>query len=59
MEGVIIRSKNRLRVVISVDLIMQSVAVEVDWHELEPVAQNAAYVTGNSNRAATSGAINA
>lgn len=38
MEGVIVRSKNNLRVVISLDLIMQSVAVEVDWDELEPIA---------------------
>lgn len=37
MEGIVIRSKNSLRVVISLDLIQQSVAVEVDWHELEPV----------------------
>jgi transcription antitermination factor NusG len=37
MEGVIARSKSSLRVVISLDLIMQSVAVEVDWDELEPV----------------------
>ncbi len=38
MEGVVLRSKNSLRVVISLELIMQSVAVEVDWAELEPVA---------------------
>ena len=38
MEGIVIRSKNSLRVVISLDLILQSVAVEVDWDELEPVA---------------------
>ena len=38
MEGVVLRSKNNLRVVISLDLIMKSVAVEVDWDELESVA---------------------
>jgi len=38
MEGIVLRSKSNLRVVISLDLIMKSVAVEVDWDELEPVA---------------------
>jgi len=38
IEGVILRDKNSLRVVISLDLIMQSVSFEVDWDELEPVA---------------------
>jgi transcription antitermination factor NusG len=38
MEGVVLRRGNNLRVVISLDLIMQSVVVEVDWDELEPVA---------------------
>jgi transcription antitermination factor NusG len=37
MEGVVIRKKNMLRVVIRLDLIRQSVAVEVDWDELEPL----------------------
>jgi transcription antitermination factor NusG len=37
MEGVVIRLKNSVRVVISLDLIMRSVAVEVDLHDLEPV----------------------
>jgi transcription antitermination factor NusG len=35
MEGVVIRKKNSLRVVLTVDLIMQSMAVEVDGSELE------------------------
>jgi transcription antitermination factor NusG len=35
MEGVVVRKKNRLRVVLTMDLIMQSVAVEVDGTELE------------------------
>ncbi len=41
MEGVVVRSKNHIRVIISLDLIMQSVSVEVDWDELEPVARSA------------------
>lgn len=36
MEGVILRGKSSARVVISLDLIMRSVAVEVDWDDLEP-----------------------
>lgn len=35
MEGVVMRKKSGLRVVLAVDLIMQSVAVEVDADELE------------------------
>lgn len=35
MEGIVVRKKNSLRVVLTVDLIMQSVAVEVDGSELE------------------------
>jgi transcription antitermination factor NusG len=37
MEGVVVRQKNGLRVVLTVDLIMQSIAVEVDGTELEPL----------------------
>lgn len=36
MEGIVVRTKSSLRVVLTVDLIMQSVAVEVDACELEP-----------------------
>lgn len=35
LEGVVLRKKNSLRVVLTVDLIMQSVAVEVDREELD------------------------
>ena len=35
MEGVVVRRKNSLRVVLTMDLIQQSVAVEVDEAELE------------------------
>lgn len=37
LEGIVIRKKNSLRVVLTMDLIMQSIAVEVDGEELEPV----------------------
>jgi transcription antitermination factor NusG len=36
MEGVLLRKKSCWRVVLALDLIMKSVAVEVDAHELEP-----------------------
>ena len=36
MDGIVVRTKSSLRVVLTVDLIMQSVAVEVDADELEP-----------------------
>ena len=36
MEGVLVRKKNNFRVVLSLDLILQSVAVEVDAGDLEP-----------------------
>lgn len=36
MEGVVVRHKGSLRVVLTVNLILQSVAVEVDGAELEP-----------------------
>ena len=37
MEGVLLRKKGMLRVVLSLDLIMKSVAVEVDADNVEPV----------------------
>jgi transcription antitermination factor NusG len=37
VEGVLVRKKNDLRVVLSLDTIMQSVAVEVDADDIEPV----------------------
>jgi hypothetical protein len=37
MQGVLVRRKNRSRLVISLDLIMRSVAVEVEALELEPL----------------------
>jgi|SRR5208282_2666270 len=37
LEGVLLREKERFRVVLSIDLIMRSVAVEVDWAEIAPI----------------------
>jgi len=37
MHGILVRKKNRVRVVISLDLIMRSVAFETDITELEPL----------------------
>lgn len=36
MEGVLVRKKNNFRVVLALDVIMQSVAVEVDADDLDP-----------------------
>jgi len=38
VEGILVRKKNEFRVVLSLDAIMQSVAVEVDADDLEPAA---------------------
>ena len=38
MVGVLVRRKNNLRVVLTLDLIMQSVAVEIGIDEIEPLA---------------------
>jgi len=37
MEGIVVRKKNSFRVVLTLDTIMQSFAVEVDGKELEPL----------------------
>jgi len=37
LEGIVVRKDDRLRVVLSIDLIMKSVAVQVDADELEPL----------------------
>ena len=50
-EGVLLLKKNHLRVILTLDLIMQSVAVEVDGCDLEPAAQPPQHihlVPGNS-----------
>jgi transcription antitermination factor NusG len=38
MEGILLRKKNELRVVLTLDLIERSVAVEVDAQDVEPVS---------------------
>ena len=38
MEGILTRKKHELRVVISIEIIMRSVTVEVSEFEIEPVA---------------------
>jgi transcription antitermination factor NusG len=42
MEGVLVRKKNNFRVVLALDVIMQSVAVEVDADDLEPASNRSA-----------------
>ena len=39
MIGVLVRKKNDLRVVLTLDLIQQSVAVEIDTDQIEPLKQ--------------------
>lgn len=45
VEGVLVRKKNDFRVVLSLDAIMRSVAVEVDADDIEPVSRPAARMT--------------
>jgi transcription antitermination factor NusG len=40
LEGILLRRKDKFRVVISIDLIMRSVVVEVDEGDIEPLASN-------------------
>jgi transcription antitermination factor NusG len=39
MSGILLRKKNNLRVVLTLELILQSVAVEIGMHEIEPFRQ--------------------
>lgn len=39
LEGVIVRKKNNLQIVVSLDTIMRSIAIEVDARELTPVSE--------------------
>ncbi|MBZ5509070.1 MAG: UpxY family transcription antiterminator [Acidobacteriia bacterium] len=41
MEGVLLRKKNNFRVVLTVEMIMKSVIVEVEMDDIEPVARMA------------------
>ena len=49
MEGIVVRMKNSLRVVLTMDLILQSIAVEVDARELEPVDSEILNFAGDSS----------
>ncbi len=40
IEGIVVRQKNSFRVVITLELIMQSIAVEVNSDDLEPIDSN-------------------
>jgi transcription antitermination factor NusG len=46
LEGIIMRRKDRCRVVFSLDLIMRSMAVEVDESDLEPLPHRRAFAGG-------------
>jgi transcription antitermination factor NusG len=48
MEGVVVRKKNGLRVVLTLNLIMQSIAVEVDSDDLEPQGSGLVHDSGAS-----------
>ena len=48
LEGVVVRKKNSFRVVLTMDLIMQSIAVEVDGSELEPLGSGVLSCSGGS-----------
>ena len=54
MEGVLVRKKNSFRVVITISLIMQSIAVELDVDDVEPAKPTPRHPTVflSSNRAA-------
>jgi len=49
LEGIVVRQKNSLRCVLTMDLIRQSIAVEVDGEELEPVGSEPLNQSGGSN----------
>jgi transcription antitermination factor NusG len=40
MTGIVVRQKNDVRVILSIDLIMKSISVEVDGKDLEIVGQH-------------------
>jgi transcription antitermination factor NusG len=49
MHGILVRKKNRVRVVISLDLIMRSVAVETDITDLEPLGHGSTVAMDRSD----------
>jgi hypothetical protein len=40
MEGILIRKKGRLRVLVSINLIRQSAMIEVDAQDVEPIFES-------------------
>lgn len=52
MEGIVVRKKNSLRVVLTLDQIRQSIAVEVDGSDLDPLGHSPSGVPRLSPRAA-------
>ena len=40
MTGIIVRKKNSVRIILSLDVIMSSISVEVDGHDLEVVSDS-------------------
>ena len=51
--GILVRKKDRLRVVLSLEIIMRSVAVEIDSCDLEWIPQSKNSLSENSNLAAS------
>jgi len=49
-EGIVVRSKNGFRVVLTLEHIMQSYAVEVDLNDLEPLTPGALTTAGYPHR---------
>jgi transcription antitermination factor NusG len=43
MTGIVVRQKNSVRVILSIDLIMKSISVEIDGHDLEAVGHDTAH----------------
>jgi transcription termination/antitermination protein NusG len=50
VEGVLVCRKNSFRVVLSLDTIMRSVAVEVDGDDIEPASDSAGWSAAESIR---------
>ncbi len=48
MEGVLVRKKNNFRVVLALETILRSVAVEVDADDVEPAAKTSILLAGRS-----------
>jgi transcription antitermination factor NusG len=53
LEGIVVRKKNSLRFVLTMDLIMQSIAVDVNGEELEPAVLNGSAQCGIPRVAST------